>query len=137
MPLNMGESMDTLLSQKCTACRPDAAKVTPEEIAKLQPQIPEWNIVDTDSEPKLERTFTFKDFAAALDFTNRVGAMAEEEGHHPAITVEYGKATVKWWTHAIENLHVNDFIMAAKSDRAYEALEKEQPGSTKSKPASH
>jgi 4a-hydroxytetrahydrobiopterin dehydratase len=129
--------MEPLQGQKCTACRPDAPPVTQEQIAKLQPQIPEWKIVDTDSEPKLERTYKLKDFASALELTNRIGAIAEDEGHHPAITVEYGKATLRWWTHAIQNLHVNDFIMAAKSDRAYEALEQEAPGSTKATPPSH
>jgi 4a-hydroxytetrahydrobiopterin dehydratase len=53
----------------------------------------------------------------ALDFTNKVGGLAEEEDHHPAILTEYGKVTVVWWTHAIKGLHRNDFIMAAKTDQ--------------------
>jgi 4a-hydroxytetrahydrobiopterin dehydratase len=60
--------------------------------------------------------FTFNDFAGALAFTNRVGALAEAEGHHPAILTEWGKVTVTWWTHAISGLHRNDFIAAAKTD---------------------
>jgi len=129
--------MPELQGQKCTACRPDAPPVTSEQIAKLQPQIPEWQIVDSEAVPKLQRVYELKDFVAALEFTNRVGAMAEEEGHHPQIVVEWGKATVRWWTHAIKNLHINDFIMAAKCDRAFEALEQEQPGSTKAAPAAY
>ena len=129
--------MSELQGQKCTACRPDAPPVTGEQMAKLRPQIPDWQVVDAGVEPKLERTYEFKDFASALEMTNRVGTMAEEEGHHPQVVVEWGKATVRWWTHAIKNLHINDFIMAAKCDRAYEALEQESPGSTKVAPTSH
>ena len=65
---------------------------------------------------RLERAFTFSDFAAALAFTNRVGAAAEAEGHHPALLTEWGRVTVTWWTHAIRGLHRNDFVMAAKTD---------------------
>ena len=65
---------------------------------------------------RLERVFTFKDFAEALSFTNRVGALAETEGHHPAILTEWGRVTVTLWTHKIRGLHRNDFIMAAKVD---------------------
>jgi 4a-hydroxytetrahydrobiopterin dehydratase len=63
--------------------------------------------------------FTFGNFAQALDYTNRVGTLAEEAGHHPALLVEWGKVTVSWWTHKIKGLHRNDFIMAARSDEAY------------------
>ena len=61
-----------------------------------------------------------EDFAEALEFTNDVGAIAEEEGHHPAILTEWGRVTVTWWTHKIRGLHRNDFIMAAKTDQIYE-----------------
>ena len=65
---------------------------------------------------RLERVFHFPSFADALAFTNRVGALAEEEGHHPALLTEWGRVTVTWWTHKIRGLHRNDFIMAAKTD---------------------
>jgi len=65
---------------------------------------------------RLRRVFDCPDFEAALSLTNKVGAIAEEEGHHPAILTEWGKVTVTWWTHKIKGLHVNDFIMAAKTD---------------------
>jgi len=68
---------------------------------------------DTASRTDIPR----KEFCAALDFTNTVGGLAEEEGHHPAILTEYGKVTVVWWTHKIKGLHRNDFIMAAKTDQ--------------------
>src|SRR5262245_15451636 len=108
--------MAELTAEKCTACRPDAPKVTEAEIASLKPQIPEWRITEVEGIARLERTFRFPDFAQALAFTNRVGALAEEEGHHPALLTEWGKVTVSWWTHKIRGLHRNDFIMAAKTD---------------------
>ena len=72
--------------------------------------------MDRDGIPTLERVFGFGDFAAAMEFTNRVGEIAEEQGHHPALLTEWGRVTVRWWTHKIRNLHVNDFVMAAKTD---------------------
>ena len=109
--------METLADQRCEACRRDAPRVTTEELAELLPQIPEWQLVERDGVPRLERVFRFKTFAEALAFTNRVGALAEAEGHHPAILTEWGKATVTWWTHKIRGLHRNDLVMAAKTDR--------------------
>lgn len=111
--------MDTLKTRTCEPCRKGAPTVTPEEMAELRPQVPEWAIVQPDGVPRLERVFTFPDFAAALAFTTRVGAIAEEEGHHPALLTEWGRVTVGWWTHKIRGLHRNDFIMAAKTDQLY------------------
>jgi 4a-hydroxytetrahydrobiopterin dehydratase len=109
--------MPQLTAEKCTACRADAPRVTEAEIAELMPQIPGWRIEEREGIPRLERTFAFPDFAQAQAFTNRVGELAEEEGHHPAILTEWGKVTVSWWTHKIRGLHRNDFVMAAKTDR--------------------
>jgi len=108
--------MEPLLKEKCTACRRDSRRVTEAEIQELQPQIPEWKLVERDGIERLERVFPFANFAEALDFTNRVGALAEEEGHHPAILTEWGRVTVDLWTHKIRGLHRNDFIIAAKID---------------------
>lgn len=108
--------MSELTTQKCTACRADAPAVTDAEKAEMLQQIPDWEIEDRNGIPTLVREYKFDDFVKALAFTNRVGEIAEEAGHHPAITTEYGKVTVAWWTHKILNLHRNDFIMAAKTD---------------------
>jgi 4a-hydroxytetrahydrobiopterin dehydratase len=108
--------MDDLTREKCVACRRDAPKVTEAEIEALQPRIPEWELAERDGIPRLERVFPFPDFVQALAFTNRVGALAEEEGHHPALLTEWGRVTVAWWTHKIRGLHRNDFLMAAKTD---------------------
>ena len=83
----------------------------------MKPQIPDWQIVERDGIRRLERVFRLKDFAQALAFTNKVGAIAEAEGHHPALLTQWGSVTVTWWTHKIRGLHRNDFIMAAKTDR--------------------
>lgn len=111
--------MQELTEQKCEACRVGAPSVTPDEIRELQPKIPDWQIIEEDGIRKLDRRFQFKNFKDALAFTNAVGAIAEEEGHHPRLTTEWGKVGVTWWTHKIRNLHKNDFIMAAKTNAVY------------------
>lgn len=116
--------MAQLTEMKCVACRKGAPTVTDAEIAELKPQIPDWQIVEREGMKRLERVFPFKNFAQALAFTDKVGALAEEEGHHPAMLTEWGKVTVTWWTHKIKGLHRNDFIMAAKTDQIYASAEK-------------
>lgn len=112
--------MTQLTAQRCEACRRDSPPVTEAEVEEYRPQVPEWDIVTRNDIPRLERVFAFDDFAQALRFTNQVGALAEEEGHHPALLTEWGRVTVTWWTHKIRNLHVNDFVMAAKTDQLFE-----------------
>lgn len=109
--------MSELTSERCVPCRGGVPTLTRAEIAKLKPQVPGWDVVERDGILRLERVFHFPTFAEALAFTNRVGALAEEEGHHPALLTEWGRVTVAWWTHKIRGLHRNDFIMAAKTDR--------------------
>jgi 4a-hydroxytetrahydrobiopterin dehydratase len=108
--------MTQLANERCVACRRDAPRVPEEEIPILRQEIPDWELAEEEGIPKLRRQFRFADFAQALAFTQRVGALAEEEEHHPAILTEWGKVTVSWWTHKIRGLHRNDFIMAAKTD---------------------
>ncbi len=108
--------MATLTNEKCTACRRDSPRVTEADIQELKPQIPEWTLGEVDGIPRLERIFGFPNFGQALNFTNRIGALAEEEGHHPAILTEWGRVTISLWTHKIRGLHRNDFVMAAKID---------------------
>lgn len=114
--------MDQLVRMKCVACRAGEPTVTDAEIAAFQPQVPEWRIADRDGINRLERAFRFPNFAQALAFTNRVGQLAEAEGHHPALLTEWGRVTVTWWTHKIKGLHRNDFIMSAKTDALYSEL---------------
>ncbi len=109
--------MTDLYRMKCVACRAGEPMLTDDEIHMLHPQIPDWQVKEVDGVNRLERVFKFKNFAQALEFTNKVGAIADEEDHHPMIITEYGKVTVDWWTHKIGGLHKNDFIMAAKTDQ--------------------
>jgi len=111
--------MTDLTQRRCEACRADAPQATEEEIKEYMSQIPDLEIVDADGVNQLQRVYKFKNFAQALDFANKVGEIAEQEDHHPSILVEYGKVTLTWYTHKIKGLHVNDFIMAARSDRLY------------------
>ena len=111
--------MVELAKERCTACRRDSPSVSESEIVELLPHTPGWTLIDRGDVPKLDREFRFRDFAQSLEFSNRIGQLAEEEGHHPRLTTEWGKVGVTWWTHKIRNLHRNDFVMAAKTDEIY------------------
>ena len=113
--------MTALEKQQCEACRADALTVTADEQNTLLKEVPVWEITDVAGVHQLRREFRFKNFVQAQAFTNKVADLAEEEGHHPAILLEFGKVTVHWWTHKIGGLHRNDFIMAARTDRLFEA----------------
>ncbi|MDW7746423.1 4a-hydroxytetrahydrobiopterin dehydratase [Halomonas sp.] len=108
--------MSQLSEQQCEACSWDAPHVTEAEIEQYKAEVPEWQIIERDGIMKLERVFKFRNFQQALDFTNRVGEIAEEAGHHPALLTEWGKVTVTWWSHEMKGLHRNDFILAARTD---------------------
>ena len=112
--------MSSLSREHCEACRADAPKVSDEELRELMPQIPDWAATVVDGVMQLTREYRFTDFAQAMAFANRVGDIAEEAGHHPAILVEWGRVTVNWWTHKIHGLHRNDLVMAARTDELYE-----------------
>ena len=108
-----------LIDSFCVPVRKNSHPLSAPEISELLPQIPDWTIDEQAGVSRLQRVFKFKNFKEALTFTNQVGAIAEEEDHHPAILTEWGAVTVFWWTHVIKGLHRNDFIMAAKTDRLY------------------
>ena len=104
-----------LSEKRCQACRGGVEPLAGATLEAYRGQLdPAWEI---RNETLLERTFTFRNFQQALDFTNTVGRLAEDEGHHPEITLTWGRATVRLWTHKIGGLHENDFILAAKIDR--------------------
>jgi 4a-hydroxytetrahydrobiopterin dehydratase len=112
--------MEELIKQKCVACRADAPRVTDDELPGLIKQIPDWQPVSNDSILQLTREFKFDNYVLSLSFTNAIADLAEEEDHHPAILLEWGKVKVTWWTHKIGGLHKNDFIAAAKTDLIYQ-----------------
>ena len=105
--------MTDLIARKCVPCRGDAQKLTQEEAQKMLPQVPGWEVAEGPS--SLHREFKFKNFKEALAFVNRVGEIAEFEGHHPNITLhDWNRVTLELYTLATGGLHENDFILAAK-----------------------
>ncbi len=82
---------------------------------RLLEYIPGWELVTIENMTRLQRTFTFSDFSKALAFTNQIGELAEAEQHHPELLIGWGRVTVSWWTHSVKGLHMNDFIMAART----------------------
>ena len=111
--------MKSLAEMKCVPCQGGEPTVTEEEIAELKPKVPEWEIVEQADVKRLKRTFTFKDFVQALQFVNKIGELAEQQGHHPDVYLAWGKVRLMLWTHKIKGLHENDFILAAKADGLY------------------
>ncbi|MEX1198026.1 MAG: 4a-hydroxytetrahydrobiopterin dehydratase [Pseudohongiellaceae bacterium] len=111
-------SEEVLAQRHCEPCSLGGKPLSPEESNRLLTGIPRWKKVRNDEGiEQLHRAFHFRDFKEAFNFAYKVAAMAEREDHHPALLVEWGQATVTWWTHKIGGLHENDFIMAAKTDR--------------------
>ncbi len=113
----MAEEAVALAEKRCVPCRGGIPPLTPEEYAPLLAQVAGWQVEDGR---RLVKSFKFKNFKQALEFANRVGELAEAEGHHPDLYVRWGEVRVYWWTHKIGGLHENDFIMAAKTDRLYD-----------------
>lgn len=118
--------MEQLHQAHCVPCEGGVASATDTEIAAYLAQLPSWQVIEVDGVQRLTRTFAFTNFVHALAFTNRVGELAEQEGHHPALLTEWGKVTVTWWTHAIGGLHKNDFVMAARTNEAFQTAQGRQ-----------
>ncbi len=112
----------TLADMKCVPCR---GGTPPMEVTRARDMLaqlsPGWRL---NQGGHLERTYPFKDFVQALDFANKVGAIAEAEGHHPDLHISWGKCGVEIWTHKINGLSESDFYLAAKTDRAFDAMPK-------------
>lgn len=106
--------MMELAQKKCVACEGNVAPFNREEAQVLMKQLSGWTLSGDDR--WISKEFKFKDFAEALAFVNKVGRVAEEEGHHPDVQVSWGKVVTELTTHAIDGLSENDFILAAKID---------------------
>jgi 4a-hydroxytetrahydrobiopterin dehydratase len=106
--------MSGLAEKTCIPCRGGVPPLTAAEIRPLEGQVPDWKVVNNHH---LERHLTFPDFKSGLRFVNQVGNLAEEQGHHPDITLAWGKVGISIWTHKIDGLTESDFILAAKIDR--------------------
>src|SRR5581483_602419 len=108
--------MTTLAEKHCVPCRGGVPPLRGPELAALAAQLPDWNVVE---EHHITKSFVFPDFKTALDFVNRVGAVAEAEGHHPDLCLAWGKVDVKIYSYKIRGLTESDFVMAAKIDQVY------------------
>jgi len=104
------------------SCRGGEPALTNAEIEDLLLHVPEWHVREVDGVKRVERVYNFKNFVQVLKFTNKVGAAAEEENHHPLIITEWGRVTLNRWTHKLGGLHKNDFIMAAKTDELFQPV---------------
>ena len=106
--------MSELANQTCEPCQGGFPPLDASGIAELMPQLaPGWSTVD---DHHLVRTWELPDFASGLDLVNRIGALAEQQGHHPDLYLAWGKVRVELWTHKIDGLHLSDFVLAAKID---------------------
>ena len=116
--------MAELADNECEACTSEDDPLQGEEITEYYEQLDTdvWQVVD---EHHLEGTYEFEDFRDALDFTNQIGELAEEEWHHPDIHLSWGEVVVEMWTHKIDGLHETDFVMAARMDRIYDGYAEE------------
>ena len=106
--------MSELAEKQCVPCRGGVPPLADEEIRPLAAQLPDWKVIESHH---LDRSYTFGNFREALAFTNRVGELAEEQGHHPDIYLAWGKVGIQLWTHKINGLTESDFVMAAKIER--------------------
>ena len=104
---------------RCTRPTIGGPSLSTSEIDQYLPQVPDWEIGEIEGVKRLVRQSKFDNFVEALEFTNKIGELAEQEDHHPSILTEWGRVTITWWTHAVEGLHLNDFITAAKSNQLY------------------
>jgi 4a-hydroxytetrahydrobiopterin dehydratase len=112
-----------LKNENCSIPKKGAPSLSKSEIENLRDQVEDWEVKQDGGVDKLSRSYKFRNFIEALYFTNQVGEIAEQQDHHPALLTEWGKVTVTWWTHAVNGLHRNDFIMAVKTDALYDGSE--------------
>jgi len=111
--------MAALLDQKLQACTSTSPALSNQEISQLLSQLDGWELEVTDGVSRIKKAYIFDNFSSALEYTNKIGLLAEAENHHPGIYIEWGKVTLSWWTHIVSGLFINDFIMAAKCDATY------------------
>ena len=113
--------MTDLAHQDCVPCRGGIPPLRASEIAIILPNLPGWQIHEMDGVPRLIRVFPFKKYLDGLAFSNKIGALADQQDHHPILLIEWGRVTVTWFTHVIGGLHNNDFIMAARTDQIFQS----------------
>lgn len=114
--------MENLAQEQCVPCTGDVPALTDDQINDLHMTTPMWKVTEADGVKRLRRTFDFDNYLDGVEFASRVGKAANDQDHHPTITIRYKKVDVEWYTHAVKGLHRNDFVMAAKSDEMFLAL---------------
>ena len=114
--------MAKLAQELCVATKGDVPALTDDEISELQLQTPMWEVAEDGGVKRLRRTFKFDNYLDGVEFALRVGKQADQQDHHPTIIIRYKQAALEWYTHTINGLHRNDFVMAAKSDELFLAL---------------
>ena len=111
--------MENLAQEQCVTPKGDVPKLSDAEIQELHLNAPMWEVADAEGGKQLQRTFDFDRYPDGVIFASRIGRLAQEQDHHPTITILFKKVKLEWNTHAVKGLHRNDFIMAAKSDETY------------------
>lgn len=119
--------MSDLSQAQCIPCPPGTAKLPSSERERLIAEIPGWTLATQEGVMQLEKSFRFHNFVEAIEFANQVGKIAEQEQHHPTLLVEWGHVKITWWTHSINGLHINDFIMSARTSQIYDSLLSSRP----------
>lgn len=104
-----------LTEQSCEPCEGGTEPMTTTEAEEYLADLSDWNLINV---PKINRSYDFADFVTAIDFVNEIAEISEDEGHHPNISIDYNNVDITIWTHAIDGLSENDFILAAKFDEA-------------------
>lgn len=108
--------MSALSNTNCEICNKTSIAANDLQSEQWLQELPGWKIIHSEGMPHLLKRYQFKNFNEALNFTNKIGEIAEQENHHPKLCTEWGSVEVQWWTHSIGGLHKNDFIMAAKTE---------------------
>jgi len=111
--------MHTLSEQPLQVCTSTSQAILNSEINQHLSELNDWKLATDNNVKQILKSYKFKNFAAALAFTNKVGELAEAENHHPKLCIEWGRVTISWWTHTVNGLFINDFIMAARCDAVY------------------
>lgn len=116
----------SLAEQPCTACDSRAKPLSDVAIAQFLAECPGWVLNASDGIKKITKVYDTGDFSSAIALANAIATIADKANHHPSIIVEWGQLTVSWWTHSVQGLHKNDFIMAAKTDLQLNQILKNQ-----------
>jgi len=115
--------MPALSDQSLHACNQKSLALTHDAIKKHLKELNDWQLTKETGISKIYKSYPFKDFISATRFANIIAELAEIENHHPRICIEWGKVNLTWWTHSISGLFINDFIMAARCEKAYKNSE--------------